>query len=86
MRIAFATAFAAPGEIPREIDYLRKSGRNFQFIHSLIRRGLKERNLDPSFKSHDLAMALYGLMNIYVMHSLVRAESNMAVLPVDHLR
>ena len=39
MRIAFATAFAAPGELPAEIHYVDKCSRNFEFIHELIRRG-----------------------------------------------
>src|SRR2546422_3753885 len=39
MRIAFATAFAAPGELPSEIRYLDKCSRNFEFIHTLIKRG-----------------------------------------------
>src|SRR5438093_11063212 len=38
MRIAFATAFAAPGELPAEIHYLEKGSRNFEFIYVLIKR------------------------------------------------
>src|SRR2546425_7401143 len=34
MRIAFATAFAAPGELPAEIRYLDRCSRNFEFIRS----------------------------------------------------
>ena len=77
MRIAFATAFAAQGEIPAEIDYLKKSGRNFEFIHALIKKGLSEGILDSTLPSHDLAMAIYGLMNIYVMSSLVRTGTRL---------
>jgi len=77
MRIAFVTAFYAPGEIPREIDFLKKSYRNFQFIHALVKRGLKERTLARSFDSQDLALAFYGLMNAYVMDSLVRTGSKL---------
>ena len=40
MRIAFATAFSARGEIPAEIRYVDKCERNFEFIHALIRRGV----------------------------------------------
>ena len=77
MRIAFATAFAAPGEIPPEINYLQKSGRNFEFIHALIKKGLTAGVLDSTLASHDLALAIYGLMNIYVMHSLVRTGTKL---------
>lgn len=77
MRIAFSTAFAAPGEIPPDIDYLKKSGRNFEFMHTLIKRGLKEGTLDARIASRDLTMSLWGLMNIYVMDSLVRTGSKL---------
>src|SRR5205085_833276 len=36
MRIAFATAFAAPGEIPAGLRYSDKCERNFEFIHTLM--------------------------------------------------
>ena len=38
MRIAFATVFAAPGEMPPELHYLDRCERNFEFIRSLIRQ------------------------------------------------
>src|SRR5438034_1589871 len=39
MRITFATAFAARGELPAEIHYVDKCARNFEFIHDLIKSG-----------------------------------------------
>ena len=38
MRIAFATAFAAPGEVPEGLRYSEKCERNFEFIHSLMKQ------------------------------------------------
>src|SRR5580765_8031759 len=64
-RISFSTAFAPPEEIPAEIDFKSKSGRNFEFIHALISKGVQDGTLHSSFKSYDLTMALYGLMSIY---------------------
>src|SRR5215831_680522 len=40
MRIAFATAFAAPGEMPDGLRYSDKCERNFEFIHSLMKNAL----------------------------------------------
>src|SRR6187551_2232822 len=34
MRLAFATAFASPGELPAKMDSRKKPQRNFDFIHS----------------------------------------------------
>jgi TetR/AcrR family transcriptional regulator len=72
MRLAFATAFAAPREMPAEIDYLSKSLRNFEFVHDLIRRAQKQGALDKDFESRELALAIYGLMTIKVMEYLLQ--------------
>lgn len=74
MRIAFATAFSARGEIPAEIRYVDKCERNFEFIHALIRRGLEERALNKSYSSRELTMGIYGMMTIKVMEHLVHGK------------
>lgn len=74
VRLAFATAFAAPGEMPEELRYKEKCQRNFEFIHELMKIGLKTGELDERFESQDLAVAWYGLMNIYVMGQLFQPE------------
>ena len=71
MRIAFATAFAAPGEVPEGLRYTTKCRRNFEFIHSLIRKGVQNGELDRRFDSRELAYGLYGQMNFYVTAHLV---------------
>ena len=71
MRIAFATAFAAPGEVPEGLRYTAKCRRNFEFIHSLIRKGVQNGELDRRFDSRELAYGLYGQMNFYVTAHLV---------------
>lgn len=65
-RIAFATAFAAPGEIPPGLDYLKLCRRNMDFIHSLIRHAQKTGELDGRFDSHDLAYSFFGHTNFYM--------------------
>jgi len=74
MRISFATAFAAPGEVPDSLRYTEKCERNFEFIHSLIKKGLKSGALDSRFDSRELAYGLYGHMNFYVTAHLLMKE------------
>jgi TetR/AcrR family transcriptional regulator len=77
MRLACVAAFAAPGEIPHEIHYLEKAARNFEFIHSLIKKGMSEGVLDCTFSSTELTMSCYGLLNIYVMRQLVEPTEDL---------
>ena len=71
MRLAFATAFASPGELPPKMDFRKRPQRNFDFMHSLIRKALKADRLNHRFNSMELAFGFFGLMNIYVMAHLV---------------
>ena len=74
MRIAFATAFAAPGELPAEVRYLDKCARNFELIHNLIKRGQAAGELDGRFDSKELAFGIYGQLNIYLMAHLLMPD------------
>jgi len=74
MRIAFATAFASPGELPPKLDYLEKASRNYEFIHSLIKQALATGELSAAFASEDLTMGFFGIMNVYVMAYLVNSK------------
>ena len=71
MRIALATAFASPGELPRGLIYLDKCERNFEFIHSLMKRALKKGELNRGFASRELAFGFYGQANVYLMAHLL---------------
>src|SRR5262245_27991517 len=71
-RIAFVTLFASAGEIPSEIRYLDKCTRNYEFIHSLIKQGQAENVLTKQQSSDELAMAILGMLNIYVMGDVLR--------------
>ena len=77
MRLALATAFAAPGEVPAEIRYVEKCERNFEFIHSLIKKERGAAGLDRRFGSKELAFGVYGLMNVYIMSHLVLPEGRL---------
>lgn len=74
VRLAFATVFAAPGELPENLCYKEKCQRNFDFVDGLMKAGLRNGELDDRFDSKELAMAWYGLVNIYVMGQLLHPE------------
>ncbi|HXI68801.1 MAG TPA: TetR/AcrR family transcriptional regulator [Verrucomicrobiae bacterium] len=74
MRISFATMFAAPGEVPAGLRYADKCERNFEFVHSLIKRAQKNNNLDRRFNSRELAFGFYGQVNSYLVSHLVMRD------------
>ena len=74
MRISFATAFAAPGEVPAGLRYFDKRKRNFEFVHSLMKRALADGELDDRFDSRELAFGFSGQMNLYLMAHLTMPD------------
>ena len=73
-RIAFATAFAAPGEVPPDLCYLDRCQRNLEFIRSLIRRAQAAGELDNRFDSRDLAYGFYGQAHLYITAHLLMPD------------
>jgi len=71
VRIAFATMFAAPGEMPENLSYADKCERNFEFVHTLIKRAQKNGELDKRYESQELAFGFYGVANFYLVAHLV---------------
>jgi TetR/AcrR family transcriptional regulator len=74
MRLAFATALAAPGEVPREAHCFEKGWRSFQFIEDLIQQGRAGGSLDSRFDTHALTLGFVGLMHFHVLLHLVRPQ------------
>jgi AcrR family transcriptional regulator len=74
MRIAFATAFAAPGEVPDGLRCSEKCERNFEFIHSLMKQALANGDLDRRFDSRELAFGFYGQLNAYLVSHLLMPD------------
>ena len=72
MRICFATMFAAPGEVPENLNYAEKCERNLEFMHSLIEHARQKGELDDRFDSRELAFGFSGLANFYLISNLVR--------------
>ncbi len=70
-RIAFATAFAAPGEVPPNLRYLDKCQRNFEVVHSLFKQALARGELDRRFNSRELACGFYGQGHFYIVSHLM---------------
>jgi len=70
-RIAFATAFAAPGEVPPNLCYPDKCQRNFEAVHSLFKLALARGELDCRFGSRELAYGFYGQGNFYIVSHLM---------------
>src|SRR5438876_1791383 len=70
-RIAFSTAYAAPGELPPGLSHLQKCRRSLDFIHALIRGAQAAGELDKRFDSWELAYGFYGQTNFYITAHLL---------------
>lgn len=70
--LVYATAFAAHGEMPKEIRYLEKCQRNFGLVRDLIRAGQRTGQLTRNFDVEHLARGIFGMMNIHVQAELVQ--------------
>jgi AcrR family transcriptional regulator len=77
MRIAFSTAFAAPGELPEGLLYSEKCERNFEFIHSLMKKALSTGAFDKRFDSRELAYGFYGQLNAYLVSHLLMPDCHL---------
>jgi AcrR family transcriptional regulator len=73
-RIAFATAFAAPGEVPPGLRYLDRCQRNLKFMRSLIKRAQAAGELDDCFDARDLAYGFYGQAHLYIASHLLMPD------------
>ncbi len=77
MRISLATAFAAPGEVPPGCSCADRCERNFEFVHTVIKKGLKRGELDDRFDSRKLAFGFYGQANAHLMMHLLAPETQL---------
>ena len=73
-RIAFATAFAAPGEVPSDLRYLDQCQRNLKFMRSLIKRAQADGELNDHFDARDLAYGFYGQAHLYIASHLLMPD------------
>lgn len=73
LSLVYATAFAARGEMPKEIRYLDKCQRNFGLVRDLVREGQRAGQLTRGFDVEHLARGIFGMMNIHVQAELVQS-------------
>ncbi|MDB6032706.1 MAG: TetR family transcriptional regulator [Verrucomicrobiales bacterium] len=71
MRLTWATAFAAPGEVPQQASSMKKGMRNFTFLQDFIEKEVAVGRMNNAFDSKELTMALYGMVNMYVIGALL---------------
>jgi AcrR family transcriptional regulator len=71
MRLAFATAFAGPGEAPGGLRCREKGRRNYDFVRVLIERGQASGELNHGFTPDELTMGIYGQVMHYAMVALL---------------
>jgi AcrR family transcriptional regulator len=74
MRLAFASAFAARGEVPAEAQCLQRGRRNFEFIHGLMKKASTRGELSRRFDPEELALGFVGTMSFHVMVFLIGAQ------------
>ena len=74
LRLAFAAAFASPGELPSRSKGQERGSRNFEFVHSLIKTGQANGTLDTRFSSHELASGIYGALCFHLMIGALKPE------------
>ena len=72
LSLVYATAFAARGEMPKEIRYLDKCQRNFGLVRDVIREGQNAGQLNRQLDTELLARGIFGMMNIHVQAELVQ--------------
>lgn len=77
MRISLATAFASPGEVPKQMKYTDRCERNFEFVHSLMKAAVKRGELDARYDARTLAFGFYGQANAYLMTHLLMPRSEL---------
>jgi AcrR family transcriptional regulator len=73
-RLAFATAFAAPEELPEEVRDSRKRQRILDSFEQLMTRALKAGTLSRQFDARELAEGVYAAITLQVMRSLLEAQ------------
>ena len=75
-RIAFATAFAAKGELPDDLGHLEKGKRNFELVYGIIETARKAGRLDASFNVLELAYRIYGALTFHLMADVLEPKAD----------
>lgn len=73
-RLAFASVFAGPGELPPGVPDQERRHRNFEVFQGLIRQGQADGQIDPAGDSRALTFGIYGAINFYLMSNLLHGD------------
>lgn len=76
-RLSLGTAFAAKGEVPNQGQCMSKGRQVFDIMQELAENGRRAGDLKREFSAEELAMAIYGMMNFYVLLHLVMPEQQL---------
>ena len=71
IRLAFAAAFAAPGELPEALRGDARRQRNFNFFLGLVTEGQKARVLNPKFTCRELTYGIFGAVSFHLMANVL---------------
>jgi TetR/AcrR family transcriptional regulator len=69
--LSLGTLFASKGEVPNQGQCMAKGRRVFDLMQGLVETAQRQGVLKREFSAPELTMAIYGIMNFYVMLHLV---------------
>jgi outer membrane protein len=81
LRLSFAVAFAAPGEMPDGFRLPPKIGESIQFVHELIAAGREAQELDGDYSVEELAESYFQLVQHRVAVAVIGARTPPPGLP-----
>ena len=81
LRLSFAVAFAAPGEMPDGFRLPPKIGESILFVHDLIAAGRAAQELDGEFSVEELAESYFQLVQHRVAVAVIGARMPPPGLP-----
>jgi TetR/AcrR family transcriptional regulator len=73
-RLCFTIAFAAEREIPIRSECFKKAERNFEYLHSLFAKGIKEGVFSKRYDGRLLAAAFHGQILFFTISYILRGE------------
>jgi AcrR family transcriptional regulator len=73
-RLAFASVFAGPGELPPGVPDQARRHRNFEVFRELIRQGQADGVIDAARDSRELTFGIYGGVNFYLMSNVLHGD------------
>lgn len=76
-RLVYATAFAAPGEIPKNAIDPAKRRRSFAFVLGLVRAGQKARVITSAYRAEEITHGIFGAISHQVRTHLLTPKGRL---------